>query len=256
MDLTNGVVIVTGGAGGLGAATVRRLHAAGGGVVVFDRDEARASALAEDLGARARSCAGDAADEADMGKAVAAAEELGALRGLVACAGGGTRSLRTVARDGSPHTLDLFREVLDTNAVSAFNSLRLAAAAMSRQDPDATGERGAIVLTASIAAYEGQIGQVAYAAAKAAVVGMTLVAARDLAVSGIRVNSIAPGTIATPGWDAAPPAVRERLEAKVPFPRRFGTPEEFGAAAEHLLTNGYINGHVLRLDGAVRFDPS
>ncbi|WP_436776554.1 SDR family NAD(P)-dependent oxidoreductase [Yinghuangia sp. YIM S09857] len=256
MDPTSGVVIVTGGAGGLGEATVRRLHRAGAAVVVFDRDEARAAGLATDLGSRARSCAGDAADDADMEKAVATAEELGALRGLVACAGGAARSLRTVGKDGIPHPMELFREVLEGNAVSAFNSLRLAAAAMSKQEPDSTGERGAVVLTASIAAYEGQIGQIAYAAAKAAVVGMTLVGARDLAAAGVRVNTIAPGTFGTPGWDAAPPGVRERLEAKVPFPRRFGAPEEFAAAAEHLLTNGYVNGHVLRLDGAVRFDPA
>ncbi len=146
---------------------------------------------------------------------------------------------------------------MDLNALSAFNALRLAAAAMAEQDPDATGERGAVVLTASVAAYEGQIGQIAaYAAAKAAIVGMTLVGARDLAVSGIRVNTIAPGIIGTPAWAAAPPGVREELEAKVPFPRRLGEPEEFAAAAEHLLTNGYINGHVLRLDGAIRFTPA
>ena len=145
---------------------------------------------------------------------------------------------------------------MDLNVITTFNAVRLAAAAMSQLEPVGDDEeRGAIVTTSSVAGFEGQIGQLAYGTAKAAIIGMTLIAARDLAASGIRVNNIAPGTIDTRAWDAAPPEVREPLEAKVPFPRRFGRPEEFAALAEHLVTNRYLNGHVARLDGAIRFDP-
>ena len=257
MELQQTVALVTGAASGLGEATARHLHARGARVVLFDRDGDRLAAVAQELGAGAVPVAGDATSEADTQAAVDAATREGGLRAVVACAGGATAGARTVGRDGTPHDLGLFTDTLQLNVVTTFNTVRLAAAAMAALDPleGTGGERGAIVTTASIAAYEGQIGQVAYATAKAGIVGMTLVAARDLAATGIRVNCIAPGTIGTRAWDAAPDDMRATLEAKVPFPRRFGKPAEFAALAEHLLGNGYVNGEVVRLDGAIRFDP-
>jgi NAD(P)-dependent dehydrogenase (short-subunit alcohol dehydrogenase family) len=256
MQIEGNVALVTGGASGLGEATARHLHALGASVVIFDRDRARAEAIAGELGARADFVAGDATSEADTQAAVDAASELGPLRVVVACAGGGTKSIRTVQRDGTPHPLADFTATIDLNLVTAFNALRLGAAAMSKLEPvDEDGARGVVVTTASIAGYEGQIGQIAYGSAKAAIIGMTLIAARDLAAAGVRVNCIAPGTIATRAWDGAPASFREPLEAKVPFPRRFGHPEEFAELVEHLVRNRYLNGQVIRLDGAVRFDP-
>jgi NAD(P)-dependent dehydrogenase (short-subunit alcohol dehydrogenase family) len=258
VEIDGNVALVTGGASGLGEATARHLHRGGAIVVVFDRDEQRGAVLASELGERAVFVGGDALSEDDTAAACAAASEFGPLRILVACAGGATRSERTLHRDGTPHDLAFFQQTVDLNLVGTFNSVRLAAAAMAANDPppgDADGERGVIVTTASVAGYEGQIGQVAYAAAKAGIIGMTIVLARDLAASGIRANCVAPGTIGTRAWDAAPPGVREGLEAKVPFPRRLGHPEEFAALVEHLVTNRYLNGHVVRLDGAIRFDP-
>lgn len=254
MDVEGAVTLVTGAASGLGEATARHLHAAGARVVLFDRDEARATALAAELGAVA--VAGDVTDEADTAAAVAAAEELGPLRIAVAVAGGAPHTGRTVDRQGRPHPLDPFAATLQLNVVGTFNTLRLAAAAMAAHDPvDDDGQRGVVVLTSSIAGYEGQIGQISYATAKAGIVGMTLVAARDLAAQGIRVNAVAPGTMGTRAWDQAPEGLREELEAKVPFPRRFGQPEEFAALVEHLVANRYLNGQVVRLDGAIRFGP-
>lgn len=256
MDIAGNVALVTGGASGLGEATARHLHAAGAHVVLFDRDAERSKAIVAELGERASATVGDATTEEDTAAAVAHAGELGPLRILVTCAGGASRNERTVKRDGTPHSLELFRATMDLNVITTFNAVRLAAAAMSQLEPVGDDEeRGAIVTTSSVAGFEGQIGQLAYGTAKAAIIGMTLIAARDLAASGIRVNNIAPGTIDTRAWDAAPPEVREPLEAKVPFPRRFGRPEEFAALAEHLVTNRYLNGHVARLDGAIRFDP-
>ena len=255
MQIRGNVALVTGAASGLGEATARHLHAQGATVVLFDRDVARTPAITADLDG-ARFVVGDATVERDVQAAVDAAVAAGPLRIVVACAGGATASERTVRRDGTPHDLDLFVSTLNLNVLSTFNTLRLAAAAMATLDPaDDDGERGTIVTTSSIAGYEGQIGQLAYGTAKAGIVGMTLVAARDLASVGIRVNSIAPGTIGTRAWDQAPAPVRDALESKVPFPRRFGRPDEFARLAEHLVTNGYINGHVVRLDGAIRFDP-
>ena len=258
MQIEGNVAIITGGASGLGEATARHLHSRGAGVVIFDRDADRGATIAGELGDRAAFAGGDVLSEDDTAAAITAARALGPLRMLVACAGGASRSERTLARDGSPHELELFQRTVDLNLVGTFNSLRLVSAAMAAQDPpegDGDGERGAIVTTASIAAYEGQIGQIAYAAAKAGIAGMTLVAARDLAAVGIRVNCIAPGTIGTRAWDLAPPEMRQSFEAKVPFPKRFGHPDEFAALVEHLVTNRYMNGHVARLDGAIRFDP-
>jgi NAD(P)-dependent dehydrogenase (short-subunit alcohol dehydrogenase family) len=256
MHIEGAVALVTGGASGLGKATTRHLVERGAQVVVFDRDGAKAEALAAELGATCLAVAGDVTSEADTQAAVDAATELGGLRIVVACAGGARGGGRTVDRDGTPHALDLFADTVQLNLVGTFNTVRLAAAAMARLDPaNGDGERGAMVTTASIAGYEGQIGQIAYGSAKAGIIGMTIIAARDLAAMGVRVNCIAPGTMGTEAWELAPPDLREGLEALVPFPRRFGHPHEFAALAEHLVTNGYLNGHVARLDGAIRFQP-
>lgn len=255
MEISGSGALVTGGASGLGEATARHLHERGAIVTVFDRDAERAAALATELGDRARAVAGDVTSEDDTQRAIEAATADAPLRIVVACAGGARGGGRTVNRDGTPHSLELFSDTVDLNLVGTFNTARLAGAAMAAQEPYAEGERGAIVTTASIAGYEGQIGQVAYAAAKAGIIGMTIVLARDLAAIGVRVNCIAPGTMGTRAWDLAPAELREKLEAKVPFPPRFGHPEEFAALAEHLVTNRYLNGQVIRLDGAIRFDP-
>lgn len=256
MDIDGNIALVTGAASGLGEATARHLLTRGARVVLFDLDATRVTALAAELGDRAVAVAGDATDEADTRAAVDRAVELGPLRAVVACAGGGTRPSRLVQRDGSPHDLELFQHTMHLNVTTTFNTLRLAGAAMAAQEPaNDDGERGAMVLTSSLAGYEGQIGTIAYSAAKAAILGMTIVAARDLAASGIRVNCIAPGTMNTQAWKLASPDVKASLEAKVPFPRRFGEPEEFADLAAHLLTNRYLNGHVVRLDGAIRFEP-
>jgi NAD(P)-dependent dehydrogenase (short-subunit alcohol dehydrogenase family) len=262
MQIAGNVALVTGAASGLGEATARHLHELGATVVLFDRDGERTPKIAAELG-DASHVVGDATREADAQAAVDAAATAGPLRIVVACAGGATASQRTIRRDGTPHDLDLFVATMNLNVVSTFNTVRLAAAAMAELEPadggpgsdGSDGERGVIVTTSSIAGYEGQVGQIAYATAKAGIIGMTLVAARDLASVGVRVNSIAPGTIGTRAWEQAPADMRAALEAKVPFPRRFGRPSEFAGLAEHLITNCYINGHVVRLDGAIRFDP-
>ena len=247
--------LVTGGASGLGAATTRRLHAAGAVVTVFDRDGDKAGALVDALGDRATAFVGDVTSEDDTRGAIAAATDRAPLGIVVACAGGARGGGRTVDRDGTPHPLALFRDTVDLNLVGTFNTARLAAAAMAGSPEGPDGERGVIVTTASIAGFEGQIGQVAYGAAKAGIIGMTIILARDLAALGVRVNCIAPGTMGTEVWGIAPVELREKLEAKVPFPRRFGDPDEFAALAEHMITNRYLNGQVIRLDGAIRFDP-
>lgn len=254
MELQGAVSLVTGGASGLGEATARHLRVAGAEVVIFDRDIDRAASVAAEIGAVA--VGGDVTSEDDTREAIERAQAIGPLRVVAAVAGGALITTRTVGRDGAPHPLEPFVDTLQLNVVGTFNTLRLSAAAMAASDPlGDDGERGAFVATSSIAGYEGQIGQISYAAAKAAIIGMTLVAARDLASSGIRVNAIAPGTMGTQAWEAAPEGLRPTLEAKVPFPRRFGHPEEFASLVEHLVTNTYINGQVVRLDGAIRFDP-
>ncbi len=256
MQIDGSVALVTGGGSGLGEATAKHLHGLGAQVVVFDLDEERAKLVAAGLGHGAEHVAGDATDEDDTRRAVEVAASRGPLRIVVACAGGGTRPQRVVQRDGTPHELGLFRDTIDLNVTTTFNTLRLAAATMATLEPVGDdGERGAVVLTSSLAGYEGQIGTIAYSAAKAAIIGMTLVAARDLAALGVRANCIAPGTMNTTAWDKAAPEVRAALESKVPFPARFGEPYEFAELAAHLVTNRYINGHVVRLDGAIRFDP-
>jgi NAD(P)-dependent dehydrogenase (short-subunit alcohol dehydrogenase family) len=255
MQVAGNVALVTGGASGLGETTARYLHERGAGVVVFDRDADKGAAVVSDLGERARFAPGDVTSASDTEAAIAAAADLGELRMVVACAGGARGGGRTVDRNGVPHDLDLFRDTVELNLVGTFNTIRLAAVAMAQLAPDDDGERGAIVTTASIAGFEGQVGQVAYGSAKAGIIGMTLIAARDLAAIGVRVNCVAPGTMGTQAWERAPAELREGLEALVPFPRRFGRPEEFAMLVEHLIVNGYMNGHVARLDGAIRFQP-
>jgi 3-hydroxyacyl-CoA dehydrogenase/3-hydroxy-2-methylbutyryl-CoA dehydrogenase len=204
MELRGRAAIVTGGAGGLGAATVRRLVALGAGVAVFDRDEQRGAALAEELGGGVVAVGGDVTDDEAVGAAVKAAQSVGTLSVVVNVAGGATGAGRTVGRDRTPLDMGIFRSTLDMNAVGTFNVTRLAAVAMADNDPDEHGQRGVVVNTASIAGLEGQTGQVAYAAAKAAIIGMTLPMARDLAPLGIRVCAIAPGTMGTPLMMSAP----------------------------------------------------
>lgn len=249
------VVLVTGGASGLGEATALHLVGTGRPVVVLDRDAAAAATMAERLGDRGAVVVGSVLDDDDVAAAIDAAATWGGVRWVVACAGGGEAGGRIVGRDGAPHDRGVFERTIDLNVTGSFNTLRLCAAAMATNEPDADGGRGAIVLVSSAAGYEGQIGQIAYGSAKAALIGMTLVAARDLSSIGVRVNAIAPGVMDTAAWTQAPPDLKSALEATVPFPRRLGAPTEFARLAEHLCTNGYMNGHVARLDGALRFGP-
>ena len=253
MKLTSSSVgLVTGGASGLGEATVRRLHAAGAAVVVADLDPARGSALVDELGERARFVRTDVRSPEEIAAAVEAARELGELRVAVTCAGVATPG-RVVGRKG-PLDLDTFRTVLDINLVGTFNVLRLAAAAMADNEP-VDGDRGVVVMTASIAAYDGQVGQAAYAASKGGVVGLTLPAARDLAETGVRVMTIAPGTFATPMLAGLPEETRRVLEAQVPHPSRLGDPREYASLVAHVVDNPMLNGEVIRLDGALRMPP-
>ena len=254
MQVQGSSALVVGGAGGLGEATVRRLHAAGAAVVVADLADDKGKALEEELGVRYVRT--DATDEDDVRAAVGAAQALGPLRISVDTHGGPASGGRLIGRDGEPLDLAGFRQTIDVYLTGVFNVMRLAAAAMARQEPvDADGGRGVVVNTASIAAYEGQIGQLPYAAAKGGVVAMTLVAARDLSPLGIRVVTIAPGTFLTPAYGKA----GDRLEAywgpRIPHPRRMGRSPEYAALVQHICENDYLNGEVVRLDGALRFPP-
>lgn len=257
MQIKDSVFIVTGGASGLGAGAVRLLAAQGGKVVIADLNQAAGEALASELGAQgaaARFVATNVADEASAQACVAATlEAFGAVHGLVGCAGI-VIGEKTVGKEGA-HALASFKRVIDINLVGAFNMIRLAAEAMGRNAPNAEGERGVIVSTASVAAYDGQIGQAAYAASKAGVVGMTLPIARDLMGEGIRINTILPGIFDTPLLHAAPENVKLALAASVPFPKRLGRPEEFAHLAVEMCRNGYFNGEHVRLDGAIRMAP-
>lgn len=254
MEIDGVSAIVTGGASGLGEATARRLAAAGARVVVLDRDQGKGEALAKELGDAGLYVPADVTSEDEVRAAVEAAGSLAPLRIAVSCAGIGWAG-RVVARDGTPHDLNLFRTVLDINLIGTFNVLRLAAAAMSKLDPLTDNERGVVVNTASIAAFEGQIGQIAYTASKAGIVGMTLCAARDLAAVGVRVCTIAPGTMDTPLLGQLPEEQRVALAAGIPFPKRLGQSEDFAALAEHIARNSYLNGETIRLDGALRMAP-
>ena len=249
------VSLISGGASGLGAGVARRLVASGGKVVVADLNGDAAKALAAELGPSAAACQIDCTSEADVVAALDLAEStfgLGPVAAAVSTAGT-LHAAKTVSRKGAPHPLEPFDKVLKVNVLGSFNVARLAAQRMATREPDAaTAERGVIVQTASIAAFDGQAGQIAYSASKGALVGMTLPMARDLAPLGIRVVTVAPGIFETPMMAAAPDNVRESLYASIPFPPRFGAPEEFARLIEHAVENSYLNGEVIRLDGAVR----
>ncbi|MFD7867146.1 SDR family NAD(P)-dependent oxidoreductase [Streptomyces sp. NPDC059783] len=250
MQINGSSAVITGGASGLGLATARKLLAAGGKVVLLDLPGSDGAAVAEDIGAVF--VPGDVTSEADAAAAVAAAAALAPLRIAVNCAGiGGSR--RTVNREGA-YPLEQFTRIVTVNLIGTFNVLRLAAAEIARNEVT-DGERGVIVNTASVAAYEGQIGQVAYSASKGGIVGLTLPAARDLAGLGIRVVTIAPGLFNTPLLGRASQEVKDALGAQVPHPARLGEPDEYGALAEHIITNPMLNGEVIRLDGAIRMSP-
>lgn len=247
--------IVSGGAGGLGEATVRRLHADGLGVVIADLAADKGKALADELGSRALFVSTDVTSEDSILGAIEQANQLGQLRYAVVAHGGFGVAQRIVQRDGSPADFGGFTKTIDLYLNGTYNLTRLVAASVATTEPHEDGERGAIVMTASIAGYEGQIGQTAYAAAKAGVIGLTIAAARDLSSVGIRVNTIAPGTMKTPIMESVGEEAIAKFAANVPFPKRLGTPDEYADAAAFLLTNGYVNGEVLRLDGAQRFTP-
>ena len=254
MQLNGNSFIVTGGASGLGAAVTRMLVAAGGRVVIADLKAAEGQALAAELGANARFVRTDVTDEVSGKAAVAAAiAAAGGLHGLVNCAGI-VHGERVVGKEG-PHTLAGFARTIDINLVGMFNMIRLAADAMAKGAPNADGERGVIVCTASVAAFDGQIGQAAYSASKAGIVGMTLPIARDLARHGIRVMTIAPGIFETPMMGQVPPEVAESLGKMVPFPPRLGRPPEFASLVREIFGNVMLNGEVIRLDGAIRMAP-
>ncbi|MSP60405.1 MAG: SDR family NAD(P)-dependent oxidoreductase [Myxococcales bacterium] len=253
MRIEGAVALVTGGASGLGEATARRLAAGGARVVIVDRDAARGEALARELDGSLFAAA-DVTDPAQVQAAIDRALAVGPLRVAVSCAGVGWAS-RTLSREGAPHDLDLFRNVIQINLIGTFNVLRLAAAAMARGEALGDGERGVIINTASVAAFDGQIGQVAYAASKAGVVGLTLPAARDLSAVGVRVMAIAPGTFDTPMMALLPEPARAALGATIPFPRRLGLPSEYALLVGQIVENPYLNGEVIRLDGALRMPP-
>ena len=252
MQLEGSSALVVGGAGGLGAATVRRLVAAGSKVVIADLAEETGKALADELGGHAVFVSTDVLDEASVNNAIAVASEMGPLRVSVDTHGGPGGG-RTIDRDGNPLAFADFTKVIQIFLNGTFNVLRLAAAAMSKTEPQETGERGVIVNTASIAGYEGTIGQIAYGAAKGGIIGMTLPAARDLSVVGIRVGTIAPGVFATPAYGRALDSVEAEWSPVVPFPKRMGRPDEYAAMAMAIIENPYFNGEVIRLDAALRF---
>ncbi len=255
MRLQGVSALVTGGASGLGAATARALTARGVAVTIVDLDAERAGALAGELGEETTAVTADVTDPEQVQAAVdAAAGKDRPFRLAVSCAGVAWAS-RVVSRDGTPHDLDRFSRVVTVNLIGTFNVLRLAAARMARTEPLEHGERGVVVNTASIAAYEGQIGQIAYAASKAGVVGLTLPAARDLASIGVRVCTIAPGIVDTPMLAGLTDEVRAALAAGVPFPKRLGTPEDYAALACLIAEHGYLNGETIRMDAALRMGP-
>ena len=251
MDISGKVFIVTGGASGLGEGTARMLAREGGKVVVADLQTERGQALAGEIGATFVTC--DVSSETDGAAAVAKAVSLGKLVGLVNCAGIAPAA-KTVGKDGA-HALQLFAKTITVNLIGSFNMIRLSAEAMSRNEPEPTGERGVLISTASVAAYDGQIGQAAYSASKGGVVGMTLPIARDLARNGIRNMTVAPGIFGTPMLFTMPKEVQDALAASVPFPSRLGTPADYAKLVHQIVTNEMLNGEVIRLDGAIRLAP-
>ncbi len=253
MQITNSTVaLITGGGSGLGEATARRLHADGAAVVILDLDRSPGADVAASLGDRATFVAADVRDEEQVQAAIDAAREMGELRITVNCAGIGTPG-RIVGKRGV-HPLDDYKAVIEINLIGTFNVLRLAAAAMLENEPVA-GERGVVTMTASVAAYDGQIGQAAYASSKGGIVGLTLSAARDLAKQQIRVMTVAPGTFETPMLAGLPQEGIEALEAQIPHPSRLGKPDEYAALVAHIIDNPMLNGEVIRLDGALRMPP-
>jgi len=251
MDIKGKVFIVTGGASGLGEGTARMIAAEGGKVVIADLQEDKGRALAAELGGAFVKC--DVSSEEDGKAVVAQATALGKLMGLVNCAGIATAS-KTVGKEGA-HALGLYTKTIMVNLVGSFNMIRLAAEAMCKNEPEPTGERGVMISTASVAAYDGQIGQAAYSASKGGIVGMTLPIARDLARNGIRNMTIAPGIFGTPMLFGMPKDVQDALAAGVPFPSRLGTPKDYARLAQHIIENDMLNGEVIRLDGAIRLPP-
>ena len=254
MQIEGSGALVAGGASGLGEATARALHERGAHVLICDLNEDKGGALAGELGGEVRFVRADVTKPEELEPAIAAAADApGGLRVAVNCAGVGWAE-RVASRRG-PHSPDPFATVIQINLIGTFHVLRLAAAAMMAAEPLDEGERGVCVNTASIAAFDGQIGQIAYSASKGGIVGMTLPAARDLAPVGIRVLTIAPGTMDTPLLGQLPEEGRQALAANIPFPKRLGLPEDFAALVEHMVENDYLNGEVVRLDGAIRMPP-
>ncbi len=254
MRIRNSTFFVTGGGSGLGAATARMLAENGANAVLADIDEKGGESTAADIGDRARFVRTDVTDEGSVQAALdAAVETFGALNGVVNCAGIGPAA-KVVGRKGV-HDLGLFRKTVELNLVGTFNVIRLAAVKLSENEPNEEGERGVVVNTASVAAYDGQIGQAAYAASKGGVVALTLPVARELASSGIRVMTIAPGLFETPMLAALPEEAKDSLGKQVPFPPRLGRPEEYAALARHIFENPMLNGEVIRLDGSIRMAP-
>jgi len=251
VEIANKVFIVTGGASGLGEGTARMLAAHGAKVVIADLQADRGEQIAAEIGGRFVRC--DVSQEADGQRVVAEAVALGKLVGLVNCAGIAP-AIKTVGKEGA-HPLAVFAKVVTVNLVGSFNMIRLAAEAMSRNEPEPTGERGVLISTASVAAYDGQMGQAAYSASKGGVVGMTLPIARDLARNGIRNMTIAPGIFGTPMLFTMPVELQQALAASVPFPSRLGTPADYAKLVHQIITNEMLNGEVIRLDGAIRLPP-
>jgi len=251
MDIAGKVFIVTGGASGLGEGTARMLAAKGAKVVIADMQDDKGRAVAQEIGGAFVHC--DVSSETDAQAVVEQATQQGKLMGLVNCAGIAPAE-KTVGKNGA-HALSVFSKAITVNLIGSFNMIRLAAEAMGRNEPEATGERGVMISTASVAAYDGQIGQAAYAASKGGIVGMTLPIARDLARNGIRNMTIAPGIFGTPMLFGMPQEVQDALAAGVPFPSRLGTPGDYAKLACHIFENDMLNGEVIRLDGAIRLAP-
>jgi NAD(P)-dependent dehydrogenase (short-subunit alcohol dehydrogenase family) len=254
MKINGTGALVSGGASGLGGATVRALAAKGAVVTIFDRDESKASALAAELGGGTSYVSGDVGDSDAVARAVQQAASAAPLRINVNCAGIGWVQ-RTIDRQGEPHDFEAFKTVVTINLIGTFNVMRLAASAISKSEPLHDGERGVVINTASVAAFEGQIGQISYSASKGGIVGMTLPAARDLSPLGIRVNTIAPGIMDTPLLGLLPEENRRALGEGVLFPKRLGGAEEFAELVIAIVENGYLNGETIRLDGGLRMPP-